>query len=93
MAEKKMSEMISESDEYVIPVSWNVYSTITVEASNLEEAVKKARELIDEIPLGDSEYVDGSYAIGTNEECVQAFENGYVEMSTVSIDKTGAIRS
>ena len=34
----------SENGRYLIPVSWSMYSTIIVEADNLEEAVKIAKE-------------------------------------------------
>ena len=50
--------------DYVIPVSWEVYSTITVSANSMEEALKFAKENIAVIPLcADNEYVDGSYLI------------------------------
>lgn len=42
-------EYISENNEYIIPVSWKVYSTIKVKgAKNLEEAIKHAKKNMDE---------------------------------------------
>ena len=47
-----------------IAVEYAVYGTISVEAENLEEAMKFAEDNIDELPFPDeSEYVDGSYKI------------------------------
>ena len=41
-----------------------IYGTISVEAENLEEAIKFAEDNIDELPFPDeSEYIDGSYKI------------------------------
>ena len=41
-----------------------IYGTISVEAENLEEAMKFAEDNIDELPFPDEpEYVDGSYKI------------------------------
>lgn len=50
---------------FTIPVTWEVYDHIEVQADSLEEAIEWAKEHSDEIPLGtDPEYVDGSYEIG-----------------------------
>lgn len=47
---------------FIIPVSWEVYSTVTVEAATLEEAKTKFDEQIDDIPLCvETEYIEGSY--------------------------------
>ncbi len=41
-----------------------MYEAISVEAENLEEAIKFAKDNIDELPFPDeSEYIDGSYKI------------------------------
>lgn len=37
--------------EFVIPVSWEVYSTITVSASSLEEALDWAERNQEDLPL------------------------------------------
>lgn len=58
-------DYISEDGYYIIPVSWEVYSTIKVKADNLEEAVKKAENNIDNLKLGENEYIDGSYKLDT----------------------------
>ena len=50
--------------DFIIPVTWEVYSTITVSANSMEEAIEFAQKNIDYIPLCvDNEYVDGSYLI------------------------------
>lgn len=51
--------------KFKIPVSWEVYSTIEVEAETLDEAIRKFDEKEDsddpyELPL-DSTYIDASF--------------------------------
>lgn len=50
---------------YIIPVSWEVFGEINIEAENLEEAIKIAEddETI-ELP-SDYHYVDGSWEVHT----------------------------
>lgn len=58
--------------EFIIPVTWSVFSKIKVQANSLEEAFEWAKEHLDEIPLDDeTDYVDGSYEISADsvEEC------------------------
>lgn len=57
--------------DYYIPVNWEVWDKVKVEATSLKEAIKYVKEHIDEIPLGtEPEYIDGSYKIddGNNGE-------------------------
>jgi len=55
---------------FLIPVSWEVQDFVRVQADSLEEAVEYLTEHSDEVPLGtEPEYVDGSYKIGSYEEC------------------------
>lgn len=50
---------------FKIPVSWEVFDEIEVQADSLEEALEWAKDHSDEIPLGIyPEYVEGSYEIG-----------------------------
>jgi len=62
--------------EFVIPVGWEVFGKIRVQADTIEEAFEWAKEHMDEIPLDDDPnditYVDGSYYIGTEnvDECM-----------------------
>lgn len=61
---KDYENYVSEGGTYLLPVVWEVYSTIRVKADNLADALRKARENIDVIPLSsESEYIDGSYRI------------------------------
>ena len=47
-----------------IAVEYAMYGTISVEAENLEEAIKFAEDNIDKLPLPyEPEYIDGSYKI------------------------------
>ena len=46
---------------YKIPVSWQVYGTVNIEAENIEEAIELAGG--DEIPLPEGDYIDGSWEV------------------------------
>lgn len=46
---------------YKIPVSWECYGYVTIEANNLEEAINKAWG--DDIPLPEGNYIDGSWKV------------------------------
>lgn len=50
--------------DYYIPVTWQVWDKVKIEATSLKEAIKYVKGHIDEIPLGtEPEYIDGSYQI------------------------------
>lgn len=50
--------------KFEIPVSWEVWDTVEIEAESFDEAVKWLEENIDEVPLGtEPEYVLNSYEI------------------------------
>lgn len=50
--------------KFSIPVTWEVWEKIEVEAETIEDAIKYVKENIDIIPLGtEPEYIDGSYKI------------------------------
>ena len=47
-----------------IPVTWEVYGRVVIEANTLEEAMEKARDDEGVIPLPDeNDYVDGSWRV------------------------------
>ncbi len=49
---------------YKLPVTWEVYSTVEIEATSLEEAVEIFKETKDDIVLPtDSDYVDDSFKL------------------------------
>lgn len=59
---------VDGKNEYTIPVTWEVYDTITVRANDLLEAYHWAVKNEVTIPLGtEPEYVDGSYKVGSME--------------------------
>ena len=89
---KLLKSYTNKSGEYIIPVEWSVYSTVIVEADNLEEAVKLAKAKLDEIPLcRDAEYIDGTYAINgdTDEDLIVA--QAYKPIGNIKIHKNGEI--
>ena len=86
------NDYVSEDGEYIIPVSWSVYSTITVRAKNLREAVKMARDKINEIPLcSEPEYIDDSYKIDlyTDDDAINAQD--FASIGDVTILEDGKI--
>jgi len=56
---------------FKIPVSWEVFSTVNVEADSLDEAIAKFDKDIDNIPLpkDGGEYIDGSFKRDDEETC------------------------
>lgn len=49
---------------YYIPVTWQVWDKVEIEAKSLKEAIKYFKEHVDEIPLGtEPEYIDGTFQI------------------------------
>ncbi|EXM38542.1 hypothetical protein RASY3_14565 [Ruminococcus albus SY3] len=74
------------SAKFVIPVCWEVYSTVEVTANSFEEAVKILTDNIDDVPLGESEYVDESYRI---DECDEFTSKHLRHIGGISIDKDG----
>ena len=54
---------------WIIPVSWEVYSTIEVEANTLEEAIKIAKDDEGIIPCPiENNYVDDSWRVDDAED-------------------------
>ncbi len=59
-----------------IPVTWEVYGTVEVEADMLEDAIDIARDDEGVIPLpDDSDYVDGSWRV--TDEDIEAVRSLY----------------
>lgn len=49
---------------YYIPVTWQVWDKVEIEAKSLKEAIEYFKEHSDEIPLGtEPEYIDGTFQI------------------------------
>ena len=83
----KAEEFINEDEEYIIPVSWEVYSTIKVKgAKNLKDAIEYAKEHIDDIPLGAGEYVDGSYKLTHQDDGEAIDAQDYRDFGGVVVD-------
>lgn len=58
--------------EYKIPITWQVYDRLLVQANSLEEALAYCKEHIDVLPLGDEpEYIDESYEIEEDMEILK----------------------
>lgn len=64
-----------------IPVCWEVYATIEVEAETLEEAMEIARDDDGQISLPTyNHYVDGSWQVNGSYEDVRDYFNGGEEI-------------
>lgn len=58
-----------EKKTFKVPVEWEVWDFVEVEAESFEKAIKYVLDNKDEIPLGTTpEYIDGSYKISSEEE-------------------------
>lgn len=53
--------MPEKNKSYRIPVSWQMYGYITVEAETLEEAIEQAEDT--NTPLPEGSYVQGSFEV------------------------------
>lgn len=59
-----LSKQNIKINTYKIPVTWEVYATVKIEATSLEEAVEIFEETKDDIPLPtDPNYVDDSFQL------------------------------
>lgn len=69
MAHEKLEEFVSSDGRYIIPVTYEMYSTVEVTGvNNLKEAIELAEKNIDDIPLGQGEYIDGTYKISIDDD-------------------------
>ena len=70
---EKILKFIPEKDliEWKIPVEWAMYGTVKIKASSIEAALEYTKEHLEDIPLPDGDYIDGSFAIGTSDEADQ----------------------
>lgn len=48
-------------NEYKIPVSWEEYGFVKIEADSLQQAIEIFDRQSDDIPLPEGNYVDGSW--------------------------------
>lgn len=80
-------DYVSPDGEYIIPVTWEVYSTVKVKgAKNLREAIQIINQKLDELPATDGKYVDGSYRINLNDDEEAIVAQNYAHISDVTID-------
>lgn len=73
-----LKEKVNNVNEYVIPISWSVCSSVVVKgAKNLHDAVELARKYIDDIPLPqNNDYIDGSFTVDVeNEDEAKAYQD------------------
>jgi hypothetical protein len=82
----ELENYVSPDGHYRIPIVYAMYSTIDVtKVKNLREAVELSREHEDEIPLGQGEYIDGSYKININNADEAIAAQDYARISDVVI--------
>lgn len=88
----KLKNYVSESGEYLIPVSWSVYSTVKVKADNLLDAIERFNKLIDTVPLcSNTVYVDGSYRVDAENAEDYIMTQNWQTIGDVSIEENGNI--
>lgn len=56
---------------FKIPVSWEMYGMIEIEAQTLKEALRVFDETKDDMSLPDGEYSDGSFSRSTDESFIR----------------------
>ena len=80
---------VSDMKQWNIPVTWEVCSTITIEANTLEEAMEIARDDAGEIPCPiDPVYVDGSWRLSEDDEdFIRSYYNNGQQDDVVMEDK------
>lgn len=62
--------------KFSIPVIWQVWDKVEVEAESIEDAVRYVKENIETIPLGtEPEYIDGSYQIDDGADGQESIKN------------------
>lgn len=72
------------SKTWRIPVTWEEYGTVFIEADTLEEAMEIAKDEAGEIPLPEGDYVDGSWRLTeTDTEVVRELYNNNQKDSEV----------
>jgi hypothetical protein len=68
--------MSSNKKIFKIPVSWECFGIVDIEADNLEEAIKIFDETEDTIDLPlDYDYIDGSFNRDQDEEIIRDYNN------------------
>jgi hypothetical protein len=86
MAHDKLENYVSPDGDYIIPVTYKMYSTVGVtRVKNLREAVELSRKHRDEIPLGHGEYIDGSYKIEIKDDDDAILAQNYAHIGGVEI--------
>lgn len=71
--------------EYVVPITWQMRGFVKVKAESLEEAIASTINT-DDIPIPtDSQYVDGSLEVESDDEdrirmYTEAYDNGDLDM-------------
>lgn len=73
--------------KFSIPVNWEVWDKVEVEAETIEEAIQWLKDHIDEIPLGtEPEYIDGSYKIEDGQNGEASIEEAQIRNKEINED-------
>ena len=65
--------------EFIIPVEWTMCGTVCIGANSAEEAYDIFNENIDDLPLPEGEYVDGSFQMSPMDDMTP---EEYIEFAT-----------
>ena len=82
----KLENYISPEGRYIIPVTFEMYSTVKVTGvKNLKEAVELVKKNSDYIPLGEGDYIDGSYKVSIDNDYDAIVAQDYSHIGDVEI--------
>lgn len=85
-------EYVSEDGYYLIPVTWEVNSTVRVKGNNLHDAIERFKRVANDIPLDtNNEYVDGSYRIEDDSDEHMIAAQAYYPIGSYVIDENDNI--
>ncbi len=81
MENNKLENYVSPDGEYIVPVTYKMFSTVKVTGvKNLKEAIELTKENAEEIPLGEGAYIDGTYEISvkSDDEAIDAQDFAHI---------------
>ena len=65
---------MNEKKEWNIPVTWEEYGIVKIEAATLEEAMEIFKRDSDHIPLPEGNYIDGTFDLSDSDiEFIRCF--------------------
>ena len=60
---------------FKIPCEWEVYGYLDIEAKNIKEAIKKAKQEAETCALPEGDYIDGSFKLNLDMTVIEVLNN------------------